>query len=303
MSAGHGHSRANLKHPNELKTLLAEGGAPELMRRFQHLDVDHDIPDLAGYSVDGTTRYLDKDFFHALIDPEVAKQNGVGEIDTGLSPDDTVECILEHEAVEKVLLDSDNPIDTYLEAHEYATCAEHEMVRKKGGKPIQYERGLKDAIAFCQGKDPANPPPELACAPLLDDPDKDDLRDLKALRKLGVEDAFKVSKASVDYSKSTGEDQCAGCRNWQEDRGAELSRCAVVAGRVRHDRWCRRYQQMEQTDGQGNGIQGGGSQGGAEPQDQESGGSGGGGEPQRQPGGQAQEPQPQEGQVAPERAQ
>jgi hypothetical protein len=43
------------------------------------------MPDLAGYDVAGTTRYLDRDFVHALLDPEYSKKV-IGEpIDTGLS--------------------------------------------------------------------------------------------------------------------------------------------------------------------------------------------------------------------------
>jgi hypothetical protein len=146
VSAGHGHNRRpNLKHPNELRKLLTTGGAPELMQRWHSLDVTHDIPDLAGYNVPGTTRYLDRDFFHALTDPAYAPHLGIGPIDTGLSPADTVECLMRHEGVEKVILDADNPIDTYLPAHEHSTIAEHELVRQKGGTPLKYERGLKKA--------------------------------------------------------------------------------------------------------------------------------------------------------------
>jgi hypothetical protein len=108
-------------------------------------DITHDIADLAGYNVPGTTRYLDRDFFHALTDPAYAPHLGIGPIDTGLSPADTVECLMRHEGVEKVILDADNPIDTYLPAHEHSTIAEHELVRQKGGTPLKYERGLKKA--------------------------------------------------------------------------------------------------------------------------------------------------------------
>lgn len=244
MSAGHGHSRPNLRHPHELKKLLAEGGAPELMQRWRQLDDQSDMPDLAGYNVTGTTRYIDKDFFRALLDPAYAEEIGIGPIDTGLSPEDTLECLLEHEAVEKVLLDADNDIDGYKEAHELATCAEHEKVRSKGGSPLKYERGLKKAIAYCEAKDPTKVPPDFACAPLLDEPDKNDLRVLKVMRKMGITDAFKVSKGPIDYSKATGDDQCVACRHWQADRCRDLSPCAIVDGLVRRDRWCTRFEAL-----------------------------------------------------------
>lgn len=262
MSAGHGHARPNLKHPGELKKLLAQGGAPELMQRWQSLDVEHDMAYLAGYNVGGTVRFLDRDFLHALLDPAYAEHLGIGPIDTGLSPQDTVDCLMQHEGVEKVLLDADNPIDVYLPAHELATVAEHEMVRQKGGQPGKYERGLKKAIEWCAKKKLHRVPQDFACAPMLDDPDANEHRIIVTLQHLGVVDAFKLSKSSVDYGSSTGEDQCAGCAHWQQDRGQELSTCEDVDGLVRNTHWCRRYLAMEQADGeQAQELQAGGPQG------------------------------------------
>lgn len=245
MSAGHGHKRANLKHPKELKKLMTTGGAPELMQRWQSLDVDHDVTDLAGYNIAGTVRYLDKDFFRALLDPAYATQILGEPIDTGLPPDQTVECIAEHESDEKVILDGDNPIDGYLEAHELATVGEHERVIGFGGSPLKYERGLQRAIKFCEQKTPANPPHDLCCAPLLDNPDKNDLRVLKLLRQRGVADAFKLAKSTVEYAKATVANQCAGCKNWQNDRSADLSTCSLIEGLVRRDRWCKKFEATE----------------------------------------------------------
>src|SRR5438132_14224352 len=97
MSGGHGHPRPNLRHPKELAKLLSEGGASELMKRWQDLDVDHDMADLAGYNTTGTARFLDRDFVRALLDPAHAEEVGVGPIDTGLSPDDSIACLPGHE--------------------------------------------------------------------------------------------------------------------------------------------------------------------------------------------------------------
>lgn len=249
MSAGHGHGRANLKHPRELAKLLSTGGAAELMRRWQKLDVDHDISDLAGYNVDGTVRFLDRDAFRALLDHDYAVHILGEVIDTGLTPDQTIQCLIEHEGDEKVILDSSNPIDSYEGAHEFATAGEHEKVRSFGGSPIKYERGLKKIIAFCEQKTPHKPPLDLACAPYLDDPDSDDKRVLAALKQFGVQDASKTSKRILDYSHSTGPDQCVGCKNWQGDRSHDLSRCAVADGLVRRDRWCKAFSAMEGTNG------------------------------------------------------
>lgn len=241
MSVARGHSRPNLRHPQELQELLSKADAPALMQRWAKLDTDHDVPDVAGYNVAGTTRYLDRDVFQALLDPDHAKAVGVA-IDTGLTPDQTIECILRHEGIEKVLLDGDNDIDSYEAAHEFATTGEHEQVRAFGGSPIRYERGLKEAIAFCAGKKLEQPPKDLACAPVLDDPDKNDKRVIKALQRRGVADAFKRSKETVGYSRSTGADRCGGCAQWQGARGATTSPCDQVEGIVRPDRWCRLFE-------------------------------------------------------------
>jgi hypothetical protein len=154
--------------------------------------------------VPGTTRYLDRDFFHALTDPAYAAHLGIGPIDTGLSPQDVVACLMEHEGTEKVILDADNPIDTYLPAHEYATIGEHAAVRAAGGTPLKYER-LKKAIEWCERKTLHKVPHDLACAPYLDEQDEHDKRALAQMKRLGVVDASKLPKEEVDYSESTGD--------------------------------------------------------------------------------------------------
>jgi hypothetical protein len=254
VSAGHGHSRPNLKHPKELAKLLTEGGAPELMHRWQRLDPDHDINDLAGYNVAGTVRFIDRDAFHALLNPAYAEHIGVGPIDTGLSGEDTIACIIEHESDEKVLLDADNNVNTYPGAHEFASTGEDEKVIAKGSTPLRYNRGLKKLIEFCAKKNPVKVPRDYACAPLLDDPDANDKRVLARLRQLGVIDAFKVSKASQDYSKAVGADKCFVCKGWQGDRSHDLSPCAVVDGLVTKNRWCRAFKTMETANVQAQGL-------------------------------------------------
>lgn len=265
MSAGQKHREPSLfvetpKIRATLHRLLTTGHAPALMRRWQHLDLDHDCPYLAGYNVMGDTRFLDRDFVRALLHPGFAEHILGAPIDTGMSPDDTIECILEHEAVEKVIQDDpDNPLDLYdqhdepggMGPHEYATFAEHELVKQKGGKPHVYERGLERIIKFCEHKPLTKVRKDYACAPLLDDPDSTERRILQELRRLGVVDAFKVSKETVDYGPGH-QDHCSACANWQGDRGSrdELQRnvlgvmlrpCAIVDGLVANSRWCNRF--------------------------------------------------------------
>jgi hypothetical protein len=243
MSAGHRHRRPNLlSHTRELHKLLQLGGAPSLMKRWQAINVVADVPYACGYNVAGTTRFVDRDLAKALFDPAYAEQLLGAAIDTGLSPHDTLECLLTHEAIEKVLMDADNPIDEYIDAHEFATAGEHELVVRKGGNPHRYERGLERAIAYCLHKPLKHVDRDYACAPGLDDPDANDRRIIGDLRRLGVEDAFKTDKAAVDYGKSRSADQCAGCSMWLDPRGGALSKCSLVNGLVRNDRVCDQYE-------------------------------------------------------------
>ena len=269
MSAGHRHRRPNpLSHTRELHKLLRIGGAPALMKRFQKLDLDHDCPYLCGYNVTGTTRFVDRDFARALFDPAYAEKLIGAAIDTGMSPEDTLECLLTHEAIEKTITDADNPIDTYLEAHEFATAGEHEIVVKKRGTPAKYERGLERAIKFCLAKPLKTVAQDYACAPALDEPDANDKRILAELKRLGVTDASKLSKEDVDYGLSRSAEHCADCSMWMAARGGVLSPCSLVNGLVRADRTCDRFEPRgkdDQPQDQGQeGEEGAGAAGSAE---------------------------------------
>ena len=241
MSAGTPHKRHNLKHPAELKKIMAEGDTSALAKRWQDIDADHDVPDLLGYNVGGTTVFIDRDFIKALLDPAYATHLGIGPIDTGMSPEDTLDCLLTHEHTEKQILDGDNAIDDYEPAHEFATCAEHEEVRKRGGSPLKYERALAPAIKFCEAKHPTQVAKDFDCTPMLDQPDADDLRVLEILRGLGVQDAFKEAKDTADYRKATDGNHCIVCKGWELDRNLDLSTCRKIEGLVRDDRTCARF--------------------------------------------------------------
>jgi hypothetical protein len=251
MSVGHPHKRPNkLAHTRELGKLLQTGGAPALMKRWNKFDLDSDIPYLCGYNVGGTTRFADCDYVRCLHDPAYAEQIIGGPIDTGLNPLDTLECCFWHEEVEKTILDADNPINDYEEAHEFATAAEHERVRAKGGTPVRYERGLERIIKYCERKPLKRVPHDYACAPYLDEPDANDHRIIKELQALGVTDAFKISKASVNYGKSTGPTHCSICAMWQGGGNAALSECRLVDGLVRDTDGCDRFEPQENNDGE-----------------------------------------------------
>jgi hypothetical protein len=289
MSVGHSHSRRpNSKHPAELKALVATPSFQEMWRRPFKVVKTLQIADTAGYSVLGDDYFLDEELVRRVMSGEIRIP--------GMTPDQVLTTILLHERIEKCLLDADNEIDTYLDAHEFATCGEHQHVIVLRAKPYLYERGLRPVILFNETKPLIRVPPTLACAPLIDHPDGNDRRAIKELKRLGVADAFKVSKESVQYGRSTGADRCDGCDHML---GVDLAPCALVDGLVRADRWCKRYEAKEDSDVQQTpGVQSGGGQDRAGPQNPQPGSGPGLGQPQGQPGGQAQQPPAGPGQGA-----
>lgn len=233
MSAGHPHRRPNEAHPLELKRLLEEPTAAAMMAKPPKMVVSFDIPDVGGYPVIGDWRYIDSDFVQSVRSGQVVVR--------GMSISQILHAVLLHEFVEKVLLDADNDIDSYQDAHEMATLFEHQFVRSVGSTPKDYERGIAAMISVVEKKKITRPPLDLDCEPYVDHPDDQDKIILAEFARLGVKDATKVQKESVKYSKSTRQDRCVGCVNWMSPRGVQLSPCGVVAGAVRYDRWCERF--------------------------------------------------------------
>lgn len=211
------------------------------------------IPDSAGYSVLGDEYFIDADLYRAILagswrDPRTGKVH-ITKV-RGLTPMQVIQCLLKHERTEKCILDADNPINAYPDAHEFATLAEHTQVKAFGGRSVDYERALAPVIAWNQVKPLNDVPPDLSCAPLLDDPDAQDKITLRVLDGLGIQDADKISKKTVEYGPSKGADKCSACANWASaNRSAELSPCKIVDGAVRTNYWCTKYQ--EGQNGQG----------------------------------------------------
>jgi broad specificity phosphatase PhoE len=246
MSAGAEHrTPSRLAHGGAVESLMKSGGAPSLMRRWQKIDFDNDIPFGSGYNVDGTVVYLDRDLVRALFDPDYAQQLVGHEIDTGMTPHDAVGCLWRHEQVEKVLSDSDNHITSYEAAHDYASAAEHDMVRQQGSTPVKYEAALKPLFAYCARKTLKQVPKDLSAAPALDEP-----AILAKLKAAGVEDADKVSKQSVNYGKGHGDEQCSRCTMWMGQDNSPLAPCSLVEGLVRDTFLCDKFAAQDHEQGE-----------------------------------------------------
>jgi hypothetical protein len=233
LSAGHQHKRLNRAHPEELKKLTSEPSYQRVWNRPFKIVVDKEVPDSAGYSVQADHFYFDRDLHKAVVSGQIAVP--------GMHPLQILNALLIHERTEKSLLDADNPITTYQDAHEMATMAEHQYVKSTGATPKAYEHTLEGIIAYNEKKPITEPPLDLECSPYLDDPDADDKRVLAIMRKLGVTDANKEAKEPNKYGASAGQDQCQVCQNWQGHPTLNLAMCSKINGLVRDHWWCKQF--------------------------------------------------------------
>lgn len=137
-------------HPGDFGQLLAS--AADLRKRFKDIDVEHDIPDGVGCNVEGTVRYIDKDLFNAVV---------AGEADTGLTPEQVIDCLVEHIEAEKSLADHDNGVDHWADVALLAHQAEAAKVTSFGGNIDQYDKALAPLFIACKQKKSKNVPTDL----------------------------------------------------------------------------------------------------------------------------------------------
>lgn len=218
MSHGSTHRFPAEHHTAELARLMAIPAVAERMAQRPSTSITHDVPDLAGYSTDGDTIYIDKDF---------AKSGARG----------LFQPLFEHEHVEKTLIDVLGY--SYAAAHEMATAAEHKLVRDKGLDPAAYEKELAPFIKRTEHEKITNPPKDLDCHPYYEHPDAQDLKILARLAELGVVDAQhprqKISHAAAGYGPGHAPEFCKGCKHYMADR----VRCHLVTDPVSPDGWCK----------------------------------------------------------------
>jgi hypothetical protein len=127
-----------------------------LFERPFRVDVLHDIPYLAGYSVDGSVIFIDRNIPVELVS--------------------LIPFLLIHERVEKALIDG--TMADYQEAHAVATFVEHIVVSDAGLNPDEYEAVLKPYIRSADHESVTNPPWNLDLTPYEDEHDKKVLREL-----------------------------------------------------------------------------------------------------------------------------
>lgn len=222
----------------ELYASLGERDTPYLYQRSYKLDTDHDIPCGGGNSLDRKTKYIDRTLYTEAMDGEFAK--------TELTPQQIIDCWLDHEHTEVCISDGDNAVDVYLPCHRRALRKEHERVliilgKERAAEKIQrYEATIWPALLRCYHREIARPPKDLWCAPFIDQPTERDKEILAIFRKAGVADAAKRSKYDVRYGP--GPLDCKDCSGWnpeliQQENG-ELAACRRICGLVRNTRHC-----------------------------------------------------------------
>jgi hypothetical protein len=225
----------------DLLTALGGGDTPELFERPYRVETAFDIPFGAGNSVDRRTVYVDRGLYAEVMDGSFG--------DSGLSPDQIITCWLGHEHSEIVIVQGENPVETYEPAHRRALCWEHldvlTILGRDGAaeKIARYEKSIWPGLVRCYNRPVMKAPLDLWCAPLLDNPEEQDEEHIKRLQSLGVVDAFKHSKFDIHYG--VGPNQCHECQFSIEPREPkfQLSTCMIANGRIRRNRWCEFWKQ------------------------------------------------------------
>jgi hypothetical protein len=150
-----------------VSSLMMDRALDAVVRRVKKLDRKHDIPYLAGYSLDGKTIYIDRHM------PKSFKFRGrVIETDRFL---------ILHEEIEKTLIDQLRL--HYLHAHQIATRAEEAAVRAAGVGWRAYDRFMQKYVKHMGDERLTRVPKDLDLKPYRDEHDDDLLmRMLKSVR-------------------------------------------------------------------------------------------------------------------------
>ena len=183
-----------------VSSLMMDRALDAIVRRVKKLDRKHDIPYLAGYSLDGKIIYIDRHM------PKSFKFRGrVIETDRFL---------ILHEEVEKTLIDQLGL--HYLHAHQIATRAEEAAVRAAGVEWHDYDRFMQKYVKHIGDERLTKVPKDLDLKPYRDEHDDDLLlRMLKSVRAGKCPKGIHVrdlSEALQDLRKEVRGHKKAGAR-------------------------------------------------------------------------------------------
>jgi hypothetical protein len=152
-----------------VSSLMMDRALDEVMRRVKHFDRKHDIPYLAGYSLDGKTIYIDRHM------PKSFKFRG--------RTIETDRFLVLHEEVEKTLIDQLGL--RYLHAHQIATRAEQSAVRAAGISWRAYDRFMQKYVKRDGQERLTKVPADLDTKPYCQEHDLDLLRRMMAAIEKG----------------------------------------------------------------------------------------------------------------------
>ena len=152
-----------------VSSLMMDRALDAVVRRVKKLDRAHDVPYLAGYSLDGKIVYIDRHM------PRAFKFRG--------RSIDTDRFLILHEEVEKTLIDQLGL--HYLHAHQIATRAEQAAVRAAGITWRDYDRFMQKYVKTIGDERLTKVPQDLDLKPYRDEHDDDLLRRMLASVKAG----------------------------------------------------------------------------------------------------------------------
>ena len=138
-----------------VSSLMIDRALDAIVRRVKILDRTHDIPYLAGYSVDGKTIYIDRHLPRTFT----YKRREI-EVDRYL---------ILHEEVEKTLIDQLGL--HYLHAHQIATRAEEAAVRADRISWREYDRFMQKHVKEADDEQLTDVPADLDLKPYRDEHD------------------------------------------------------------------------------------------------------------------------------------
>ncbi len=151
-----------------VSSLMMDRALDAILRRIR-LDRGHDIPYLAGYSLDGRTIYIDRHL------PEVFNHQG-----RKIAVD---RYLILHETVEKTLIDE---LDLhYLHAHQIATRAEEAAVRADRILWSAYDRFMQRYVKDIGDERLTRVPADLDLKPYRDEHDQDLILRMEAAEGTG----------------------------------------------------------------------------------------------------------------------
>jgi hypothetical protein len=166
-----------------VSALMMDRALDAVVRRAKTVDRKHDIPYLAGYSVDGKTIYIDRHM------PKAMRYAG--------RDVDTDRYLILHEEVEKTLIDQLGL--HYLHAHQIASRAEQAAVRAAGIRWRDYDRFMQKYVKRIGDERLTRVPANLDLKPYRDEHDFDLLKRMQAAIERGKTppgiDAARISRA------------------------------------------------------------------------------------------------------------